>query len=244
MAPTAPRLDAAAVQQLVPQGQLEMPLTDNTPVLCIHRGRRNRLLDGTDEIHPQAARHKDGSREHYFVGDLKDTYDGRHYVIAPGYFSAEYGAALHFQRRAVVPGSRNPESGFQASFIAIIGLVEPTHDGGFRVVRPVDPQEDWPPFTDGECQDYSVAGDALNRAEMVNPIERDVKTISVAERLTGMPQAPEGRLSRGGGGARNRRGPQIEASDPNALAPVAAADNASLRQIAADSAERASGKDA
>jgi hypothetical protein len=67
----------------------------------------------------------------------RDMFDSGHYVIEPGYFTAPYGAAKHFQARAVVPGSRNPETNFQASFIAIIGVTAPTREG-LKVLKPID----------------------------------------------------------------------------------------------------------
>jgi hypothetical protein len=73
-----------------------------------------------------------------YDGDYTDTFDSRHYIVAPGYFEVELAAATHFKDRAVVPGSRNPETNFQASFIAIIGVVAPTGTG-FTVLKAIDP---------------------------------------------------------------------------------------------------------
>lgn len=222
--------DAADVQQLVRQGIHEVQLTHETPVLCIHRGRRNTV--GGDPVHHEsAARHRDGEREPYFEGDYKDTYDGNHYIIAPGYFMAPYGAALHFQRRAVVPGSRNPETGFQASFIAIIGVVEGQPGGGFKVLKAVDDQVDWAPFTPEECAQYEVAFEAIDREAMVAPIEKHVELRNVSETLAGGRQGTS-RVKGGGGkaSAKRGRGPQIEATDDSILTPLAPQDNASVRE--------------
>lgn len=224
------------IQQLAPQGQLEVPLTPDTIVLCIHRGRRQ-IVDGEPVYHPQAARYANRERERFFVGDYKDTYDGQHFLIAPGYFRAPYGAALHFQKRAVVPGSRNPESGFQASFIAIIGITEPSQEpNGFHVMRPIDDAVTWPPFSDEECRDYEIAGDALDRGAMVNPIERDVQIIDTNEVITG--RAQPSRVKGGGAGRRNR-GP--EATDPAILKPIPADENRVLQEARASAAEREAG---
>jgi hypothetical protein len=230
--------DAADIQHLAPQGQLEVPLTPDTVVLCIHRGRRT-TIDGERVHHPDAARYANMDRERYFVGDYKDTYDGRHYVIAPGYFRTTYGAALHFQKRAVVPGSRNPETNYQASFIAIIGIADVSPSGGLEVVRPIDDKAQWAPFTDEECGVYEVAGDALDRESMTNPIEREVTVKSVNEAITGRP-ATASRVRGGGGPARGRRGTQVEATDPAILTPIPPEENRVLQEAKAAAAERGS----
>jgi hypothetical protein len=112
------------VQQLTRQGVDTIVITPDTQVLCLHRGRRQ-TEDGKPVYHANASgNRRTGWREQYFAGDYKDTYDGNHYVVAPGYFTAPYGAAKHFQERAVVPGSRNPETQGQRSFIAIVGVVQ------------------------------------------------------------------------------------------------------------------------
>jgi hypothetical protein len=224
--------DLTTVQQLVREGVHEVQLTPETPVLCIHRGRRH-TEDGAPVHHENAARHRDGEREAYFEGDYKDTYDGFHYIIAPGYFSAPYGAALHFQRRAVVPGSRNPETGFQASFIAIIGVVELVPGGGFRVLKPVDDQVDWTPFTDEECAQYEVAFEALDRAAMVAPIEKEVVLRNVSETVAGGKAGSAKSRVKGGGGKGGRRGTQQEVTDERIRKPIPPHENSSVREAQA-----------
>lgn len=231
---------ADVVQQLVREGVHEIHITPETPVLCIHRGRRHTEA-GAPVHHEAAARHRDNSREAYFVGDYKDTYDGLHYIIAPGYFMAPYGAALHFQRRAVVPGSRNPDTGFQTSFISIIGVVEGNPGGGFKVLKAVDDQADWPPFTDEECGQYEVAFEAIDRDAMAAPIEREVTLQNVSERLAGAkPGTSRGKSGgkpsrvksgRSAGGKRGR-GPQIETTDDSVLQAPAPGENAAIREAA------------
>jgi hypothetical protein len=131
-------LPAVDVQQLAPQGSGEVALTPETRVLCIHRGR-NRTEDGRSWWSgPRAAASRACTRSGAGVayeGDYTDTFDSRHYIIGPGYFEVELAAAVHFKDRAVVPGSRNPETNFQASFIAIIGVVAST-GVGYKVVKP------------------------------------------------------------------------------------------------------------
>lgn len=224
--------DLTAVQQLVREGVHDVQLTPETPVLCIHRGRR--LQDGDTPVHHgNAARHRDGEREAYFEGDYKDTYDGYHYIIAPGYFSAPYGAALHFQRRAVVPGSRNPETGFQASFIAIIGVVELVPDGGFRVLKAVDDQVDWTPFTDDECAQYEVAFEALDRAAMVAPIEKEVVLRNVSETVAGGKEGSASRVKGPSNGKGGRRGTAQQVTDKRIREPIPPEQNSSVREAQA-----------
>lgn len=162
------------VQQLTRQGVDTIVITPDTQVLCLHRGRRQ-TEDGKPVYHANASgNRRTGWREQYFAGDYKDTYDGNHYVVAPGYFTAPYGAAKHFQERAVVPGSRNPETQGQRSFIAIVGVVQALPGGGFEVLKSVDDPQDWEPFTDEQCHDYEIAFEAIDRDAMVDPIDREV----------------------------------------------------------------------
>lgn len=104
-------------------------LLPNSPVLCINRGRTV----------------------------LKDTYDGIHVEIQPGYFETEYGAAQHFQRRLIVPGTRNLERGGYQSFIGILG----SSDGRVRV----DAEELCQPFTEDELLEMGQKIEAFERSE-------------------------------------------------------------------------------
>jgi hypothetical protein len=155
--------------------------------------------------HPDAARYANMDRERYFVGDYKDTYDGRHYVIAPGYFRTTYGAALHFQKRAVVPGSRNPETNYQASFIAIIGIADVSPSAASRwsgrsTTRPSGRRS--PTRSAASTKSPATRSTA---SRWSNPIEREVTVKSVNEAITGRP-ATASRVRGGGGPARGRRG--------------------------------------
>jgi hypothetical protein len=171
--------DVVEVQQLTRQGADTIVITPDTQVLCIHRGRRQ-TADGAPVYHPNAAgNRRTGWKEQYFAGDYKDTYDGNHYVVGPGYFTAPFGAARHFQERAVVPGSRNPETQGQRSFISIIGVVQAHPGGGFEVLKSVDDPQEWEPFTDEQCHDYEIAFEAIDRAAMLDPIDRDVRLETV-----------------------------------------------------------------
>jgi hypothetical protein len=108
----------------------ETTLKPDSPVYCINRGRKV----------------------------IKSTYDANHIEIPPGPFEMEYHAALHIQRREIVPGTRNLEVG---GFISWIGIYGST-DG--RVA--VDPPELCVPFTDEELTTFGEAVEAIDRKAM------------------------------------------------------------------------------
>src|SRR5262245_18505631 len=54
--------------------------------------------------------------------DYRDKYDAHDYVVPPVLGEVEYEVANHFRERSVVPGSRDPVTGHQDVFIAILGL--------------------------------------------------------------------------------------------------------------------------
>lgn len=241
------------VQHLAPQGSGEVLLTPETPVLCIHRGRNE--LDELGRFIRQPGQRKrraadgdndPGSREHNmpYVGDYVDTYDSRHYIIEPGYFTAPYGASLHFKARAVVPGSRNPETTTEASFISILGIAEPT-SRGLKIVKPVDDREDWEPFTDEECAEYGMKVEALARDQMVDPIvaAADVQFLDPTQVLAGgrqgTPGKPPSRVSGAGGAGQRpaggrRQATRIETTNGAILEPLDPADNAAVQEISRD----------
>lgn len=227
--PTLPM--ETAVQQLVPESSGTILLTPERRVLCIHRGRR--LTDNGRPI-PINPRHNPDDPKTACVGDYTDTFDSKHYVVKPGYFEVEYAAAIHFRNRAVVPGSRNPETGFQASFIAIIGVVQPTA-AGFKVVKAVDDAVTWDAFTDEECEQYEVAFEALDRSSMVNAIQPDVRLAQTNNTLAG---AKESRVRGGGSGSRRGgRKTDVTATDPSVLQPIPPEENESVRASLAATAQ-------
>jgi hypothetical protein len=99
---------------------------------------------------------------------LKDTFDGEHREIPPGFFRTEYGAAMHFQRRQIVPGTRNLEVGGYVSYIGILG----SEDGRIKV----DQEENCQKFTDDELQAYGERIEAIDRGSE----KMDVVRTSVA----------------------------------------------------------------
>jgi hypothetical protein len=246
---------AFEVQQLQPLSSGEVLLTPETIVLCIHRGRNNideqgRLVRtyGSRKRRGEDVDNAPGERAAGVVyeGDYADTYDSKHYIITPGYFQAPYGAAKHFQDRAVVPGSRNPETRTEASFLTIIGVAAPLPDGGYKILRRVDDVEQWAPFTDEECAEYGMAVEALDRKHMVEPIvsASEMSVVPTTQALGGKaPTASKSRVSGGGAGkATPGRGKatKIETTSDEVLTPVNAADHAGLQQMQADAAEQAS----
>lgn len=203
------------VQQLVPQGSGEIAMTPDREVLCVHRGSE----------------------------PYEDMFDGKPYVIQPGFFMTQLGAAQHFKARAVVPGTRNPETRYEASFIAIIGAVELRSDGTFKVLKPVDPPAEWTRFTDEERAEYEGKGEALDRESMVNPIDADVTIVPTSRVRAG--KGTKEKVSRlkggeGSSGGGRRRVTQQEATDPALMRPIPPEENEVLReaQAAARQAER------
>lgn len=178
------------VQNLQPDSSGVIVIGPETSVLCVHRGR---------EIY-------------------RDMFDSRTYSIAPGYFTAPYAAALHFKKRAVVPGTRNPETASETSFIAIIGVAVPTREGTMKIVKPVDDAVDWDPFTDDECREYGHAIEALDRSHMLDPIETSVSILPTRGQANEDAKA-KSRLHGGGNQGGNHRKTRIEGSGKALLRP-------------------------
>src|SRR5687768_152815 len=93
-----PTLPGVEIANLVPEGLAGTELTPKTRVVIINRGNQV----------------------------YHDKYDGRNYVVRPGYSEVEFEAADHFRARSVVPGTRDPITGKQQHFIAILGI-DPDH---------------------------------------------------------------------------------------------------------------------
>lgn len=115
-----PTLDGVPVRNLIPESADGNELTPATPVLVVHRGRHV----------------------------ITDKFDGRDYRIEPGYTEMPYGAAVHFQSRAVIPGTRNPEIGSQQSYLGICGI---------------DDAPMCEPLTNEEVTKYGAAVEAIDR---------------------------------------------------------------------------------
>ena len=113
-------------------------IRDSDLVLCINRGRK----------------------------PLKETFDSAHHEIPVGYFKTEFGRALHYQRKLIVPGTRNIEVGGHVSFIGILG----TDDG--RVAY--DTPENCVPFTDEELTTFGERIEAIDRSAFSSEADREV----------------------------------------------------------------------
>lgn len=198
------------IQQLVPQrGTREVQLTPESEVLCINRGT---------EV-------------------IEDMWDSVPFSIPPGYFKTPYAAARHFRDRAVVPGSRNPETHQQTSFIAIIGVVDYVQ-GGFKVVKPVDDPSEWATFSATERAEYEGAQEALDRDGMVNPIDRDVTIVSTSSAAAGRPTASTSRIKGGKNtGAGRGRGTDVQVTDPAVMEPLSPEENPVVREAHATAAQ-------
>jgi hypothetical protein len=100
------------------------------------------------------------------VDPVRDKFDGTDYVIPSGVNEMPYGAATHFRGRAVVPGSRNTETGKQESFLAILG---------------VDRPEKCVPFSTEQCQAFGLRIEAIAREELMDPQAREARPVSRAD---------------------------------------------------------------
>lgn len=162
----APALPAGiTVSNLVPEDSKAAELTPHTSVLVINRGRK----------------------------PLHDKYDGRDYVIGPGHHWMPYGAALHFQRRAVVPGSKNLELGGWQSWLGILG---------------VDSPDLCEPFSDDALRAVGERVEAIDRRAFSNPDDQAVTTVA-----TGIARASApGQGMLGGARQGGARRPDLDAS--------------------------------
>lgn len=166
-----PQLDGHQVVDLVPEDAKANQLTDETIVTCLNRGRK----------------------------PVTDMYDGRNYVVPAGFVRMPYGAAKHFQRRAIVPGTKNLEIGGFQSWIAIVN---------------VDAPEMCEPFTDEQLTAFGEAVEAIDRSAMSDPADRDVTTVRTSTARASMPgQGLVGGATMGGGPRRPVLDAGAQASD-------------------------------
>lgn len=154
---TPPTVDRSAFVNLMPEFTSRSELRPTTPVLCINRG------------------------PHW----IRDQYDARAYDIPPfAKFEITYAAAVHLQRRAIVPGTKNPDPNDPLlpqylSWIAILG---------------VDPDEMCEVFSDADLQRFGESTEGLNRGAMP-AADREVVTVRTADlrrQLVGTGVAPSG----------------------------------------------------
>lgn len=187
--PTAPA--GAKVVNLVPDSAGGEELTPKTRVLCVNRSNV----------------------------PYQDKCDGRDYTCPPGLFEVEYEVANHFRERSVIPGTRDPITGKQEHYIAIVGI---------------DRADRCEPLSRAEDDAAKSAPEAIDRQSM-DGADRDVKVIST--------QAARSRTA--GGNRRTRQSVESNdgtAVDADAMKPTEGGD--AMRQIAADAAGKAAEADA
>jgi hypothetical protein len=101
---------------------------------------------------------------------IVDKWDGRDFSMPVGLFKMPFGAAAHFQKRQIVPGTKNLEEGGYQSWIGIFGTV----DGSIRRDTP----ELCEPYTDEQLQKFGVAVEAFDRSTGASEADRAVKPIA------------------------------------------------------------------
>lgn len=109
-------------------------LTPETPVLVLNRG----------------------------VQTLVRKFDNREYPLhshTQGYIRMPYGAALHFQRHCPVQGTRDVESGLEASYLAIVR----TDDPRWAEQLYLDSPDSCEPFTPEQCAEFGQRVEAVYR---------------------------------------------------------------------------------
>lgn len=138
--------DGVKVHDLTPASEAREALTPETSVLVINRGRET----------------------------LVRKFDGRDYPLRPfteGVIRMPYGAALHFQKHCVVPGTRDVASGAEQSYIGILGI---------------DPEALCRPLEEAELEAAERAPEAIQRepGEEVEaiPVSRQVASGKVPVR--------------------------------------------------------------
>lgn len=168
---------------------------ENERVVCINRGRK----------------------------PLIDTFDARHVEMPAGFFEIEYGAAKHFQRRLIVPGTKVNAAEF-VSWIGILG---------------VNPPELCEPFTDEELGRFGENIEALSR-DVDHGFGRRVSTVPTNAVRASSPTI--------GSGGRARTDVRIEGNDGDAadaaevLAPPTESDTREAQSEAASTGRPRGGR--
>ncbi len=124
------------VPDLVPSGRSGVELTPATRVQCVNRN----------------------------CVPITDMWNAVRYEIPPGIFRVEYGAALHFQKRAVVPGTRAIATGAEESYIGI---------------RNVDPPDWCKQFSLEQLALYATIPEAIDRKAFASQQARNVEIIDM-----------------------------------------------------------------
>lgn len=104
---------------------------------------------------------------------MQDKFDAVDWTVpGPGLYEVPYEVALHLRARSVVPGSRNPGTGKQLSQIGIVR----TSWGD-----PIDPPAACEPFTEDQVSDFWSHVEAIDRASMLLPSQRNVQTVATRD---------------------------------------------------------------
>lgn len=135
-------LDRSKVVNLMPQFTVQAELDPTTPVTCLNRGPKM----------------------------LEDKHDGFDYQIPPhAVFEVSYAAALHLQKRLIVPGTKNPDATDTSmpQYVSWIGIYG------------IDPAGACEPFTDDELARFGEKTEGLNR-DLLPEEDRRVQIVKSA----------------------------------------------------------------
>lgn len=172
--PTLPEgVQVEDLSQSVSAGPVREPAPDER-VICINRGNK----------------------------PLSETFDGHHRTMpASGYFEIEYAAARHFQRKLIVPGTKNLETGGWVSFIGILG---------------VDSDENCQPFTPEQLAAFGEKVEAIDRGAFLSQEDRQTQVVRTSQAMASSPSYGMG------GGAIVGRGIDVSAQATDAAREAAA----------------------
>lgn len=139
-------IDRAQVTNLMPEHAMGAVLLPTTPVTIINRGPKT----------------------------LDDKFDGHDYQLAPfGMFEVSYAAALHLQRRLIVPGTKTMDPGVP-SYVSYIGIFG------------IDHADACTPFTEAQLTALGEPAEAFYR-DPNDPLQQGFKTVSVKGEAARMP---------------------------------------------------------
>lgn len=101
---------------------------------------------------------------------IKDLWDSQEWVIPPGVHKMPYGIARHFQKRAIVPGTRNPNPEFGGKAISQLAVVG------------IDKEENCRPFTEEQLRQFEFK-EGLDRSLYASLAKRSVDIVPTNDRL-------------------------------------------------------------
>lgn len=157
-------IDRSKVVNIMPEHARGTEMKPWTPVICVNRGPTR----------------------------ITDKYDGNDYEIEPYMlFEVTYGAALHLQKRAIVPGTRNPDLNdpFRPQMISWIGI------------HGVDPAEACEPFSPQQLEYFGEKVEGLAREMLPSPVARSAEvhaTADLSRTLPGQGLTPSAQFAPGG----------------------------------------------